>query len=307
MNALLAHERTSRVTPFGVRFVDDQSGRVVADSLTVTAWPSAEPSRAVPLFRNAGNAFCLFDAPGLREESFGEGDAAYFASLARRIDFTFEVSDLAARFLPFRASVTLPSRGLYRLGCGSPPSPVALPAGSEADGVPLFSGPARPATANSVVLRAELWDATLGKPAAWAMLEAQTPGAALRGEPKVRALADHRGCVALHFPLPDEQDFDGGSFDSPSGSSGAPLGARTWTVNVSARYGRIAQAPDTVRRIDPPIPDLCAAISQPQASLWNQLNALPLGTVSMRFGQETSLASVDPGAAPPSVVLVTAP
>lgn len=307
MNALLSRERTSRVTPFGVRFVDDQSGRVVADALTVTAWPTAEPSRVVPLFRNGGNAFCLFDAPGLREESFGEGDAAYFATLPRRIDFTFEVFDLASRFLPFRAGVTLPSRGLLRLGCGSPPAPVALPFGAEADGVPLFSAPARQATPNSVVLRAELWDATEGKPAAWAMLEAQTPGAALRGEPKVRALADHRGCVALHFPLPDEQDFDGGSFDSPSGSGGAPLGARTWTVNVSARYGRIPQASDTLRRIEPPIPDLCVALAQPPASLWNQLNALPLASVSMRFGQETTLASVDPGTAPPSVVLVTAP
>jgi hypothetical protein len=113
--------------------------------------------------------------------------------------------------------------------------------------------------------------------------------------------------VALHFPIPDERDFDGGSFDSPSGPSGAPLAARTWAVDVSAEYGRLSPAPSTEKRPVPPIPDLCAALAQPSARLWDRLGVAPLEltTVSMRFGQETLLASSDVGAAPSSVVLLT--
>jgi hypothetical protein len=303
---LLTLERTSRVTPLGVRFVDDQSGRVVGDNLSVSAWPTPEPSRALPLRLNATNVYYLLDAPGLRDESFGAGDDDYWNNLARRRGFTVEVEDRSHRFLPFRFTVDLPHRGLLRLQCGSPLSNVPLPPDAESDGVPLFTAPARPTTPGSVVLRADLWDATNNVPAAWAMLEARTPGAAARGEPPVRALADYRGRVALHVPIPDESDFDGGSFDSPSGSTGAPLGARTWLVNLSAEYGRLQPAPDTLKRPEPPIADLCSALNQPPARLWDRLSGAPLQrtTVTLRMGQETLLKSSDPTFSP-SVLLLT--
>jgi hypothetical protein len=303
---LLTLERSSRVTPFGVRFVDDQNGRVVGDNLNVNAWPTPEPSRTTPLRRNGSNAYYLLDAPGLRDESFGLGDDAYWSSLPRRLGFTVDVEDLAGRFLPFRFTVDLPHRGLLRLQCGSPLGDVPLPADAESDGVPLFTAPARPTTPGSVVLRADLWDATNGVPAAWAMLSAITPGALARGETPARALADHRGHVALHVPIPDESDFDGGSFDSPSGSVNAPLAARTWLVNLAAAYGRMQPAPDTSKRLAPPIPDLCAALSQPPAHLWDRLSGAPHArtTVTLKMGQETLLRSVDPTFSP-SVLLLT--
>ena len=300
-------ERWSRVTPLGVRFVDDQGGRVVADGLTGIAWPTLEPSRAVALRRNAGNAFYILDAPGLRDLELGEGDDDYWNQLPRRAAFTVEVDDRLGRFLPFRFTADLPARGLLRLGCGSPPTPVALPAGAEADGVPLFTAPARPATPGTVVVRAELWDAANHVPAAWAILEARTPGERLRGEPPTRALADHRGRVALHFPIPDTSDLDGGSFESPSGTSGAPLGARTWLVELAAAYGGLLPAPSTRKRPSPPIPDLCAALAQPPAKLWDRLDGSPLALThaTLRFGQETFIKSAAPGAEPPSVLLLT--
>ena len=307
MNTLLTLERLRRVTPFGVRFVDDQGGRVIAEGLRATAWPSAEPSRTVPLRLNGSNVYYLLDAPGLRDLSWGEGDDAYWSGLSRRLGFTIQVDDLGGRFLPFRFTADLPRRGLMRLACGSPLNPVPLPAGAESDGVPLFTAPARPSTPGTVVLRADLWDAANSVPAAWAVLNARTPGSVLRGEPPKRAIADHRGRVALHFPFPDERDFDGGSFDSPSGSSGAPLSARTWLVDLSADYGRLSVAPGTEKYAAPPIPDLCAALTQPAARLWDRLGGAPLQltTISMRFGQETVLKSSATGAAPPSVVLLT--
>lgn len=304
---MLTLERINRVTPFGVRFVDDQSGRVVGDGLSVAAWPTAEPSRALLLRLNGTNVYYLASAPGLHDLSWGKGDDAYWSSLPRRLGFTVEVEDLRGRFLPFRFTADLPQRGLMRLACGSPLTPVPLPAGAENDGVPLFTAPARPGTPGRAVLRADLWDAIEDAPAAWAVLRARTPGAALRGEPPAYAVADHRGRVALHFPIPEERDFDGGSFDSPSGPSGAPLAGRTWVVDVSAEYGRLPPAPFTEKYSAPPIPDLCAALAQPPAALWDRRGGAPLEltTVLMRFGEETLLKSSDPGAAPSSVVLLT--
>ncbi len=307
MTVLRTLERWGRVAPLGVRFVDDQGGRVVADALTVSAWPTLEPSRARAMPRNSGNAFYLMDAPGLRDLEWGEGDDAYWSALPRQLGFTVEVLDLWGRFLPFRFTVDLPHRGLLRLGCGSSPTPVPLPPGAEADGVPLFTAPARPPTPNTVVVRADLWDASNHVPAAWAVLEARTPGARLRGEPPFLAIADHRGRVALHFAIPDESDFDGGSFDSPSGSSGSPLGQRTWTVELGAAYGRLPLAPGTEQRPSPPIPDLCAALAQPPAHLWDHLGTSPLELtqVTLQFGQEAPLRSSAVGAEPPSVLLLT--
>jgi hypothetical protein len=300
-------ELTARVAPLGVRFVDDLSGRVVWSGLSAWAWPSTEPSAVVPLVLNRSNVYTLVDAPGLRDLTWGAGDDAYWAALPRRLGFTVEVDDRQGRFLPFRFTVALPRRGLLRLACGSPEAPAPLPAGAEPDGVPLFTAPSRPGAPGRAVLRAELWDAARRAPAAWAVLAGTTPGAALRGEPPARAVADHHGRVALHFPVPDERDFDGGSFDSPSGPGGAPLGARTWQVNVSAAYGALAPATPPSRAATPPLPDVCAALAQPPARLWDRLGGAPveLGPVTMRFGQETLLASSDPGDAPPSVVLVT--
>ena len=300
-------ERWSRVTPLGVRFVDDHGGRVVGDGLSVSAWPTQEPALVRPVRLNGTNVYYLIDAPGLRDLEFGAGDDAYWAGLARRLDFTVEVEDLLGRFLPFRFSAALPHRGLMRLACGSPATPVPLPPGSEPDGVPLFSAPTRSAAPGTVIVRADLWDAASHTPAAWAVLEARTPGSRLRGEPGVRAIADDHGRVALHFPVPEERDFDGGTFDSPTGGVSAPLADRTWVVEVQASYGRLAPAPATENRPSPPIPDLCAALSQPPAQLWDRLGgaAQELTQVVLRFGRETLLKSSDVGVEPASVLLLT--
>jgi hypothetical protein len=217
------------------------------------------------------------------------------------------VEDLFGRFLPFRFAVDLPHRKLYRLACGSPPTNVPLPPDSESDGVPLFTGPARPVTPNTVVIRAELWDAVNHRPARWAMLQARTPGQRLRGEAPRRTLADHRGRVALHFPIPDERDFDGGSFDSPSSATDTALGQRTWKVELDAAYGNIAPAPGTEQRPFPPIPDLCTALAQPAAKLWDRLGGspTPLAAITVRFGQEAFIRSADAGTEPASVLLLT--
>jgi hypothetical protein len=307
VSRLRSIERWSRVAPLGVRFVDDQGGRFVAEGMVVKSWPTQEPSRIRPMPRNGGDAFYLIDAPGLRDIEFGAGDDDYWSGLARQLAFTVEVEDLQRRFLPFRFGVEVPHRGLLRLSCGSPQTSVTLVPGAGPDGVPLFTAPARATTPGTVVLRADLWDVARHVPAAWAMLEARTPGARLRGEPPVRALADHRGNIALHFPVPDELDFDGGAFDSPATPGHAALSDRTWTVELHAFYGAIAAAPDTHDVPEPPIPDLCAVLAQPPTRLWDRrgLAHVELTQVTVRYGRECSLRSSDVGNEPKAVLLVT--
>jgi hypothetical protein len=292
-----------RVAPFGVQFVDDQTGRFVGDGLVVTGWPAREPSRRVVARANRSAVFSLRDVPGIGDLEMGTGDDAYWSTVPRR-PFVIDVEDLGRRFLPFRFTVELPLRGLLQLTCGSPP---AAPGPTTVRGVPLFTAPTRPAVPGSAVLRADLWDTVAQAPAAWAVVEASIPSAVARGVPPVRALADERGQIALHLPCPDEEDLDGGSFESPSGPGPVALTARTWSVDLTAGYGQLSLDPlAAALTLRTPIPDLCAAVMQPPATLWSDRSqTTPLTRASLTFGRETILRSIGSGAGPQSVLFLT--
>src|ERR1041384_1712036 len=108
-----------RVAPFGVRFVDDQTGRFVVDGLVVTGWPAREPSRRMVAHSNRSAVFAMRDVPGIGDLEVGGGGDAHGSALPRR-PFVIDVEDLDRRFLPFRFTVELPLRGLLQLTCGSP-------------------------------------------------------------------------------------------------------------------------------------------------------------------------------------------
>jgi hypothetical protein len=289
-----------RVAPLGVRFVDDRSGEFVVDGLVVTAWPVTEPSRRVTATVNHSGVFSLHDVPGLGKLEHGAGDDAYWAAAPRR-PFVVEVDDLARRFLPLRFTALLPLRGLFAPSCGSPPVQLA-----PATGVPLFTAPTRLPATGAAVLRASLWDAVARAPAAWAVVEASIPTAVLRGAPAVRGVADDRGEIALHLPCPDAEDLDGGSFDSPSGPEPVPLIARTWSVDLVASYGRLVPGAPPLASRPAPIPDLCAAVAQPRATLWSdRAQTTPLLRAQLGYGRETILRSTGSGAGPQSVLLLT--
>ncbi len=299
---MIVRRTWSRVAPLGVRFVDDRSGDLVVDNLVVTAWPAREPSRRSPAIVSRSGVFSLHDLPGLGDLEHGAGDDAYWLAAPRR-PFVVGVEDLALRFLPFRFTVELPLRGLLELRCGSPPAAV-VPAPDR--GVPLFTASTRPTLPGMAVLRADLWDAAANAPAAWAVVQASIPSAAARGVPPIRAIADDRGQIALHMPCPDVEDLDGGSFDSPSGPAPVPLTARTWSVDLTASYGHLAPGAPVVTNRAAPIPDLCAAMTQPPATLWSdRARTTPLRRASLGYGNETVLRSTGSGAGPQSVLFLT--
>jgi hypothetical protein len=158
----------------------------------------------------------------------------------------------------------------------------------------------------AAVMRANLWDAAANAPAAWAVVQASIPSAAARGVSPVRAIADDRGQIALHMPCPDVEDLDGGSFDSPSGPAPVPLTARTWSVDLVVSYGHLAAGAPAIGNRGAPIPDLCAAVTQPPATLWSdRARTTPLRRASLSYGSETVLRSAGSGAGPQSVLFLT--
>lgn len=298
--AMIVSRSWRRVAPLGVRFVDDRSGDFVVDGLVVTAWPAAEPSRRVTATVGHAGVFSLHGVPGLGALEHGAGDDAYWAAAPRR-PFVIDVDDLARRFLALRFAAQLPVRGLFAPSCGSPPEQLG-----PATGVPLFTAATRLPATGAAVLRASLWDPVAGAPAAWAVVEASIPSAVLRGVPPLRGVADERGEIALHLPCPDAEDLDGGSFDSPSGPAPVPLIARTWSVDLVASYGRLPAGPPPLPGRPAPIPDLCAAMAQPRATLWSdRAQTAPLSRAQLGYGRETVLRSTGSGAGPQSVLWLT--
>jgi hypothetical protein len=251
-------ETVTRTAPLGVRFVDEVTGAVVSDGLTVLAprAGSAVPARAVP---TRGGVFALRGLPGLREVERGDGGAAFWASPPAGGSFRIEVRDALGRFHDFAFDALAPARGLLAELCGSPPR------GGGTGGVPLFSTPSRPAPAAVAVVRAELRDADTGGPAAWARLEVTTAAGRARG------VADARGAVAVFCPYPPLPT----TVASPPASSRPSLNEQTWPVTVEACYG----GPRAEL-------DLCAVLDQPRAAI--AAGSPPAESLSqtLRYGRE---------------------
>jgi hypothetical protein len=256
---VIVSERLTYVAPLGVRFLDPATSRPVADGLVVRA-------AGRPAFANRAGVFVLTGVPGLGVAERGAGDDAYWAEPPARTTVTVDVDDPRGRFLPFSFDADLPARGAFELACGSPPG---------VDGpIVLFSSAARPVPAGCAVVRADLWDAHAGAPAAWAVLEVRAPGLA-----PARGLADARGGVAVVFPYPEPSGLDG----SPPSLERRALSAQSWPVRL-----RVFAAPqaDPV----PPRPDLCTVLTQPEATLLAGASpATPLTDATLDYGRELVL------------------
>jgi hypothetical protein len=85
-----------------------------------------------------------------------------------------------------------------------------------------------------------------------------------------------------------------------------PLIARTWSVDLVASYGRLPAGPPPLPGRPAPIPDLCAAMAQPRATLWSdRAQTAPLSRAQLGYGRETVLRSTGSGAGPQSVLWLT--
>jgi hypothetical protein len=269
----------SRVTPLAVRFVDQTTQHVVGTGLRVTAWPVTRPNMRASAVLNTSQTFIFNDLPGIRSLEFGAGDDAYWVAVQSSA-YTVEVTDDLGRFLAFRFRAQAPHRGLFQLPCLPPIE------GSEALlNVPLWSAPSRLPLSPWSIWRADLWDATAQRPAAFAVVDVHVAGS--QPSRVFRGVADSLGRIALHVPCPLADDFDGSPFDSPAGGPSVPLAERQWHLNVSALFGPVALAVEP-SALQSPIPDLCSMLAQSKATLWaDDAQTEPLASSVMKYSQET--------------------
>jgi hypothetical protein len=243
--------------------------------------------------------FVFQNLPGLRDTEIGRGDQQFWESLdqglSRRRRFLIEVEDSWRRFLPFSFTAELPHRGLFELPClGSPPSPIDIPA----QGVPLFSSPARLVPGGMAVVRAQIEELGTKKPAAGALLEIEASSASMPAT-RARGFADNEGRVVVMFPYPELAPPPSQRL-SPS-AGGQSLSSRQWSVRARIFWG---PTPAGNR-----LPDICALLNE-------QPEREPLGTISplgrlpvqtLRYGRELVLRSeeslsvlfINPAASPP--------
>jgi YD repeat-containing protein len=274
-------ERTAHVTPFGVRLVDQLTGRTEAEGIDVTL--SRDPrERPIAAFRTASGIFAAHWLPGFRAWELADVDdeGSTVQPVVTQRAYRLEVVDRSGRFFSFAVDgVLLPARGLLTLDLGSPPGspPAVVP------GLPLFSRPGRLPPASMAVVRAHL-ERDTGKPAKHAALEV-VPAPGL---PAVRGIADERGEVAVMFPYPKPPGFAG----SPLQGSRRPLRETSWHIAYEVLMPLPGSPPD-----DDELPQLSTFLDQAPAPYTAQGSPPPTpGEDTVAYGRETSLPNLVVGA-----------
>jgi len=232
--SVLILEELTIVTPLGVKFRDESTNAIVSDDLVVTLHPEGAPERKTRGVINRSGVFVFRNLPGMREVEQGAGDEAFWATHPPQFGFVLEVTDRAARFLPYAFALQLPARRLLTLPTASPFEPT--------DALPLFSAPSREAVEAMAIIRMELVDSVNHEPAAWALVEATTERTTTRG------LADERGRLMIAVPYPPPHIVLGS----------LPSADPAWSVDIAIRYARRAPVPTR--------PDFEDVLTQPIAS-----------------------------------------
>ena len=267
----IVSERLTRTALLGVRFWDRVTGRPVADGLELV-----ETTSGIAATYGPHGVFAFHDLPGFRDAAYGAGDDTFWESPPSRGGFTFRVRDRARRFLPYTFDADVPERGLFAEDCGLTPSP------PDVVGVmPLFSAPTRAVAGGMARVTADLWDVAADGPAAHAVLEVSAGGQAYRG------VADAQGRVAVLFAYP-EPPLHASSPPPPPGSRA--LSHQSWPLTCSVRYAPAATSPPTPGLAGDEAPDLCAVLTQANATLLaSDSPVTPLGTQLLAFGAELPL------------------
>ncbi len=239
-------DRVTIFTPLGVRFWDAVLDRPVSDGLRVEAWPEGRPAARRRAFVTAGGVYAFRGLPGLSEVERPHEDRPPDLSPPQSWRFVVEVRDALRRFLPVAFTASVPYRGIFPTA--APPGP-----GGPLPGFYLFSSPTRPAAPNLAVLRAHLEEFTgpgARRPAAFALLEVDTPGITYYG------MTDDQGRAAVLFPYPV---FPTTAPASPA----APADRPHWDVTLRVRYSPAARA----RAAGSDLPDLASVVAQPFAAV----------------------------------------
>ena len=279
-------EKLSIVAPLGLCFHDAATGERVLDGLSVTVSRDTKSvwkkrTQAAP---NRSGVYVLHTADGLEEFTRGAGDAEFWLNNPPQKSFIVEVSDNENRFQPFKFTVKLPVKGIYRWENIPPVSP-----NNTISSIPLYSAPPRKVSGAMSVIRAELRE-SVEKAASFAVLEARFAGNLI-----ARGIADRDGQIVLIFPaLAPPNNL----LTSPPNAVRVSLAEQSWNLDFTVKYQ------PAIFQISPPLsveteaeilPDLRLALAQTNGKLWaNAAKTESFTTAVLPLGKELILRSRTP-------------
>jgi hypothetical protein len=245
-------ERTSILTPLGIRFWDAARNAQVTDGLQVSARPAGQPA-ATPTaaFQTASRVYAFQGLPGLQsfERPPANAPDPTFPSPGATKQFWIDVVDTEGRFVAVTFTASAPTQGLL-FEYGAPPV---------TPGFFLFSSPSRSVGAGMAAVRADLVDDATGGPASFAVVQVQVPGAGL-----ILGVADEWGRVLVMFPYP--------TVVRQVGPPPAPV--PSWPLTVSVGYAPasltfVPTSPPTNRLpLGSPRPEFASLLSQAAANIF---------------------------------------
>jgi hypothetical protein len=147
------------------------------------------------------------------------------------------------------------------------------------------------------VVRADLYDRSLRRPAAWAVAEARFNGRTI-----ARGMSDMNGRLALVFAYPEPQASwasPPAEVTSPAVPLMAPLAEQRWLLDLAVRYDRTAP----VRTV----PDLCEALAQAPAQCLADASpeSLPVTGIALRYGEATVIRTANTSGEERGCLLIT--
>lgn len=285
MTSPLVIEKLSLVAPLGVCFHDAATGERISDGLNVSVYPATirAAKNRMSAFPNRSGVYVLQKAYGLENFANGEGDAEFWENNLPQKLYVVEVFDTERRFQPFRFTVELPVRGIYKWENIPPVSP-----NKTLSSIPLYSTPTRKVLGGMAVIRAELQQID-GVPASWAVLEARFDGNLV-----ARGIADRDGRIALIFPAlsPQSNPF----VSPPATATRISLAEQKWLLDLTIKYE------PNIFRTSPPVlsgdgeeetfPDLRLVLAQAEGTLWADAGQTEeYETAELYFGKELILRS----------------
>jgi hypothetical protein len=248
-------ETTAYRAPLSLQFVDSVGGTLIADGLSVTAWPAGDPEATRPAQRSPVSTILGFGRlPGLlfyEEATLDSPPSPGWSPPGPGRPFVVRVEDTLGRYLPELLALTLPQAGLV-----SPP---------------LFSAPSRPAPSGWAAVRGEVWSQPTTTPASWAIVTV------LAGTSSYQAIADWLGRFVLYLPYPEA--LPPLNLPPPAGGSG-PL---TWPLTVSVQYQPLAQMTLADGRTSDP-PEFFSVLLQGQAGMATAGGPHPSIIETLTFG-----------------------
>ena len=281
------------------------SDRQIRDGLVVHALAASASHRPIAATRSSAGAYAFHSLPGLHSAEYPDERVVPVESR----DYVVTVEDRLGRYLPVAFGLKLPLgyRGLFVDGgltsSGSPPSP---PDGT-GPGAYLFSAPSRSVPPNMAPVRADLLDATTGRPAGHAVLEIEIGGLRSFG------LADDQGRVLVLLPFPV---VDRLRWTSPPTSPPGAVTSQGWQVTASVRYEPSALSRALIDNEDVgeswrALPSLGSIMRQSQGSIERAVASPPVleGSITeeLLFGKELELRSIDPASVSPLPQLLIHP